>query len=202
MTEQDVMNFARYALDQETKASDGIHSSYTSGGVGNNSISKFGVGAKEAGFFLGNRVKVVSKNKDTDYLCEMTMDEKEYEKRYKSNQSVYSGVLHKATTIQSLLYPEHETGPNPNGNGNLTAATQMSGESEELKNLIKSHYTLNPDQFTMILIRVRPNLVPKLMQRELQICLELASINYFVLHPEHKPNIVISENKYQNPTML
>lgn len=194
MTQQDVMNFARYALDQETKAADGIHSSYTDGGVGNHSISKFGVGAKEAGFFLGDRMTVVSKNRDVDYICELTLDEKEYEQRYKNQQSVYGGKLHKANSVEALLYPQR--------GADYSSASQASSETEELKTIIKAHCAVNPDQFTMIIIRVRPNLVPQLMQKELKICLELAAINYFVLHPEHKPNVVISERKYQNPGLL
>ena len=61
MTSDTIKQFATYALDRETR------SMQSTGRAG---IGRFGVGAKQAGFYLGNRIRVITKCKDNEKVME------------------------------------------------------------------------------------------------------------------------------------
>ncbi|XP_059139967.1 structural maintenance of chromosomes flexible hinge domain-containing protein 1-like [Physella acuta] len=59
----------------------------------NSDISYFGVGGKQAVFFIGNATRMISKPKDSTDVHEMVISKEEFEKREKNNQSIYSGFI-------------------------------------------------------------------------------------------------------------
>lgn len=183
MNESDLKNFATYSLDQESR---GIAHDINQR---QNHISKFGVGAKEAGFFLGDRIRVISKIATEENIYEMCMDEKEYETRYRQGEAVYNGQIHRITKAIDLL--------------KTTSETQTILSMDELKNLelvkyINTHCQSN-NHYTIIIIHLRSSEVSKFEFRHNNIFEELSLIYHFYLFPEHNPNIVINEQKYQKP---
>ncbi|XP_076437622.1 structural maintenance of chromosomes flexible hinge domain-containing protein 1-like [Babylonia areolata] len=60
----------------------------------NSDISYFGVGGKQAIFFIGNSTRMISKPKGSFDVHELIISKEEFEKREKNNQSIYSGVIH------------------------------------------------------------------------------------------------------------
>ena len=178
MTESDLKSFATYSFDQESRGI--IHNDFER----HSHISKFGVGAKEAGFFLGDSFRVITKSKQSS-VCEMLMDEAEYERRFKTNCSVYEGQIHKFDNVDMLLKAE------------ILSNEELLNEN--LKDLLIKTAAAAEDQYTVIIIRIRPQECVKLVQRYLEIFNELALIYHFYLHPEHDVNTVIKEDKYQKP---
>jgi hypothetical protein len=52
-------------------------------------ISFFGVGSKNAAFYLGGSVKVVTRSADSDYVHELCIRGAELERRYREGAAVY-----------------------------------------------------------------------------------------------------------------
>ena len=65
MNADDLTNFATYSYDRKSRGL--IECNETS-------ISKFGVGAKQAGFYLGERLRIVTKCRDDDKVRELILD--------------------------------------------------------------------------------------------------------------------------------
>ena len=86
MTTSDIKTFATYAWAQEARGLEAAPIYNTS------SISKFGVGAKEAGFFLGDRIHLLSKPRLSDgvhdKVLDFALDETEIKQRSDSTQDV------------------------------------------------------------------------------------------------------------------
>jgi len=183
MTEEDLKCFAKYSFDQESR---GIQHNV---GERNNHISKFGVGAKEAGFYLGNKLRVVTRAGGAGAcMHELSMDEGEYAKRFGRQENVFLGHIHRLPDASSLL-----------GEG-----SEIFSEDEQrvtdLMDHIARHESAHP-QFAMIILRLRPEIVPKFDERFYHIFSELGLIYHYYLHPEHGPNVIINEDKYQKPVM-
>lgn len=70
MCTEKLTQFAVYSLDQATRKE--IWKDKKNANKGG-FISKYGVGAKEAGFFLGDRIRVVTKQEDSNQVLEMTL---------------------------------------------------------------------------------------------------------------------------------
>ena len=76
MNERDIMRFARYCDPKE----------YEDDAAQNpTNISRFGVGSKEAGFFLGDRLHVLTKSQELDEAIELVLDESEMEEKQRTN---------------------------------------------------------------------------------------------------------------------
>ncbi|CAL1539296.1 unnamed protein product [Lymnaea stagnalis] len=59
----------------------------------NSDISYFGVGGKQAVFFIGTATRMISKPKDSADVHELSISKEEFEKREKNNQSIYTGFI-------------------------------------------------------------------------------------------------------------
>lgn len=77
--------YATYAASREAR---GYHDSAntTDGSSLSQNINKFGVGAKDAGFFLGSRITVLSKCSDSPDFQQLVMCEEEMFKKYEVDQ--------------------------------------------------------------------------------------------------------------------
>ena len=179
MTEHDLKCFAKYSFDQESRGIQHNSNERT------NHISKFGVGAKEAGFFLGDRLRVITRVAG-GCLLELSMDEKEYAARFERNENVYSGQIHREKDVQQLM------------RSGLVSADEL--RVGELAEVVDRCAQASP-QFTAIVIRLRPDVASKFDQRYELIFSELSWIHHFYLHPEHSPNVILNDPKFQKPHM-
>ncbi|XP_072175383.1 structural maintenance of chromosomes flexible hinge domain-containing protein 1-like [Diadema setosum] len=59
----------------------------------NSDISYFGVGGKQAVFFIGDSARMISKPKDSKDVHEMTVSREEFERREKNREAIYSGII-------------------------------------------------------------------------------------------------------------
>ncbi|XP_025090642.1 structural maintenance of chromosomes flexible hinge domain-containing protein 1-like isoform X1 [Pomacea canaliculata] len=59
----------------------------------NSDISYFGVGGKQAIFFIGNATRMISKSRGACDVHELTISKEEFEKREKNNEAIYSGYI-------------------------------------------------------------------------------------------------------------
>ncbi len=79
MSELDIMQFATFSLDVESRGN------YDSNSLG---ISKFGVGAKHAGFYLGDSIRVLTKTKECDRILEFSLEDSKMKERYDNHDNV------------------------------------------------------------------------------------------------------------------
>lgn len=162
-----IRDFATYSLDQETRnqfAEKGDKSF----------ISKFGVGVKQAGFFLGDRVRVLTKTIDTEEVSEFSLDRESFEEKTRNKQNPYSSTIKfRRKGVSDLLYPDERS-------------------EMELVNKIMEHEEAN-NQFTTILIRLHADMSKKLRRKLSYIPLQLADIYHFQLHPENRPEHMVGE---------
>ncbi|KAK3699756.1 hypothetical protein QZH41_015606, partial [Actinostola sp. cb2023] len=59
----------------------------------NSDISYFGVGGKQAIFFIGNATRMITKTKDCTDVHELCISKEEFERREKNKESIYSGTI-------------------------------------------------------------------------------------------------------------
>jgi hypothetical protein len=132
MTTDAIKTFATYAYGQEARA-DAVSSSNTS------NISKFGVGAKQAGFYLGERIHLVTRprGRDPNQIMDFVMSEEAFQQRFEAQDSlVYTDNIN-ITDIgseSSLWLPNYPT---------------------RLLD-IKRRLEASGDSFTMMIIRLHP----------------------------------------------
>ncbi|KAH9491932.1 Structural maintenance of chromosomes flexible hinge domain-containing protein 1 [Bulinus truncatus] len=75
----------------------------------NSDISYFGVGGKQAVFFIGTSTRMISKPKDSTDVHELIISKEEFEKREKNNQSIYTGYIrNRKPGDSSHINPEDE----------------------------------------------------------------------------------------------
>ncbi|XP_030829849.1 structural maintenance of chromosomes flexible hinge domain-containing protein 1-like [Strongylocentrotus purpuratus] len=59
----------------------------------NSDISYFGVGGKQAAFYIGDSARMISKPKDSKDVHEMLVSKEEFERREKNKEDIYSDVI-------------------------------------------------------------------------------------------------------------
>ncbi|BFZ21319.1 hypothetical protein BsWGS_24357 [Bradybaena similaris] len=75
----------------------------------NSDISYFGVGGKQAVFFIGNATRMISKPKNSKDVHELTISKEEFEKKEKNHQSIYTGFIrNRQPGDYSHISPEDE----------------------------------------------------------------------------------------------
>ena len=180
MDQADLTTFATYSLDQETRnqrPDDATDTSF---------ISKFGVGAKQAGFFLGNRIRVITKKATSEgKVLELTMDETEFEKKQREGADVYTGIIEKRRVGDQQLTKEDER------------------QHPDMLEYIKSHEE-NNETFTIVVIRLKYLTLSSLTSKigdsdKFRYCslpFELAQIYHFHMHPDNTPDKVINRDKF------
>lgn len=169
MNEAGLKNFATFALSKEfrgEKPKDDTERTF---------IGKFGVGAKQGGFFLGDRIRALTRSSAAEagdgWLC-FTLDAEELIQRQRNNQNVYEGEIVSFSSAEEVL-----------------ARDEL--ECADLVRHVNAHVAHVSGHGAIFVIRMKPSVVDYF--RRSQNCQEferqLADIHYFHLHPAHRPNL-------------
>lgn len=167
MDKDGLQSFATYSLDQETRNN-------RPGEKDRSFISKFGVGVKQAGFFLGDRIKVLTKVKHEAAVREFSLSKEEFAERSRNNENVYSGSI----KLRSK--------------GNMQFMNADEAKVGKMIDSIRTHET-NHEQFTIFVIRMNDDIIRRLFRSRCfeKVPSELAEIYHFHLHPEHKADRIV-----------
>ncbi|KAJ7338716.1 hypothetical protein JRQ81_012618 [Phrynocephalus forsythii] len=99
MTSKQLNNWAVYRLSKFTRQGEveSDHSGYVRPPVAprslNSDISYFGVGGKQAVFFVGQSARMISKPSYSQDVHELVLSKEEFEKKEKNKESVYTGYI-------------------------------------------------------------------------------------------------------------
>ena len=166
------------------------------------SISKFGVGGTEAGFFIGSSMSIITRSEKeittdkskSDPLLEFTMDEEVFKERWSAEggSSVYKD------TVKGRL-------PIVKGGRSSSASTSSYSESDlpnSLKNLVEElELETRSESFTYVALKMRRAHSSKFYENGsvlTALCKQIAhTFNYFI-NPEHLPPDVAEEEKRWN----
>eukprot|EP00605_Chrysophyceae_sp_TOSAG23-4_P001164 GSChrysophyteH1.ASY1.ANO1.1272.1 assembled CDS len=181
MDKKDIKEFATYSLDQKTR-------NLTDAPF----IGKFGVGAKQSGFFLGDRIRVISR-KNSGPIHEVILDESEFEERHASNRKVYETVIHTRSAHSKSQMKQFTPGDEK--------------EEEKMQDFIEKHECesdsedafAHKDHFTIIIIKLKREVVQGLcvLGRYREVPCELAQVYHFHLHPKNLPQRIIDSDKFK-----
>jgi hypothetical protein len=181
----DVEAFATFSLDQKTRGT-------TPTPNDSSFISKFGVGSKQAGFFLGDRITLISKKHNESKFLKFSLDYRNFQEKYAAKQNVYSDNVTKFPVREKNFFNQPK---------------DIERSHEGLLNQIYLHQEKYSDQYAIFIIRLRPEILQKLLEkgryqmRNLvartsnnaassqnvthDLVKEIGEIYYFHLHPEH-----------------
>jgi DNA topoisomerase VI subunit B len=173
MNVQTIKEFATYSLDQESR--------YKMPRENETSfIGKFGVGAKQAGFYLGSRIKLFSKPKDSflesAVVYSFCLDGEELQSRYEQQQVIYEGNVHCSPVSNDI---------------------ELSGDEavyNQMEELIQNHLrsVLHGSAF---IIKLRPEIIKKLSEMdEGMLATEIKEIYHFHIHPENSFHVGVKGN--------
>uniref|UniRef100_A0A8C5ZDK9 Structural maintenance of chromosomes flexible hinge domain containing 1 n=1 Tax=Marmota marmota marmota TaxID=9994 RepID=A0A8C5ZDK9_MARMA len=110
MTSKQLNNWAVYRLSKFTRQGDfeSDHSGYVRPVPVprslNSDISYFGVGGKQAVFFVGQSARMISKPAESQDVHELVLSKEDFEKKEKNKEAIYSGYIRnrKVKTIKTL----------------------------------------------------------------------------------------------------
>ncbi|RZK32765.1 MAG: hypothetical protein EOO63_00245, partial [Hymenobacter sp.] len=159
MTADDIKAFATFALDRRTRQ---ILPSNPGEGT---SISKFGVGAKQAGFYLGSNIAILTKTRSVDHVLTFVMDEEEFEQRHQGKQSLYTGNINTYSNLNDYEAETLERGSWPNPLWDHL-------HSQAVK-----------ENFTSVVVELRAEIASLMSRNYQRVSEELTDIYYFHLHP-------------------
>ena len=77
----ELTHFATFSLDQDAKGN-------KPNTADQSMISKYGVGAKQGGFFLGSKLHIITTKSKKRGVLEMEMDEEVFDERYNNHEDV------------------------------------------------------------------------------------------------------------------
>ncbi|KAK9820414.1 hypothetical protein WJX72_010046 [[Myrmecia] bisecta] len=129
-------------------------------------LSFFGVGSKNAAFFMGKSIKIVTKPAASQYVHELCIVAAELEQRYKNSQAVYEeDILHRCPGSASTITPIEQP----------FAMVQdwVAAESEAEVG------------FTRVVVgQLKPDIMEQIADAEQaqQVCRDLAHIYHYYLH--------------------
>lgn len=173
MDQEELSEFAVHALSQEARESRGGTKRSAQNSV---KISKFGVGAKQAGFFLGNKIRVVTKKMSTS-VREFSIDLGVMDKEFLENgisRNLYRGQILEREPKRFVPGDENEY-------------QKMVDECVE-------HERSN-EQFTYIIVRLheirRKELLPAVAVT--QFSTDIACIYHFFMFPNHLPQVLCAK---------
>ena len=165
MDQQKLTEYATFALEQDMR-----------GTTGKEFISKFGVGAKQAGFYIGDRIAIKTRKRNQPIL-EFVIDEARLEQRAQEKGAVFR---------DSIVIREE---PDPESEGLSPMEKYIARHQRE-----HSH-------FTVIILRMRPH-VESSMRRNPDIAeslsKDLADIYHFHLHPNDLPNSLVRSERFHD----
>lgn len=166
MNKHKLREFATFALEQDMR--------YTQG---KDFISKFGVGAKQAGFYLGDRITIITRKRN-EPLLEFVIDEARLKQRAEEKANVFR---------DSIVVRD----------GSLDVSTIDTSKSMMMQ-YIQEHQSSN-SHFTVIILRMRPHISRQMMSHPVEISLskELADIYHFHLHPNDLPDNAVREERFK-----
>ncbi|CAN0422834.1 unnamed protein product, partial [Ectocarpus fasciculatus] len=168
MDQQKLKEYATFALGQDMR-----------GTAGKEFISKFGVGAKQAGFYIGDRIAIKTRKRNEPIL-EFVIDERRLEQRSQEKGAVFRD------SIVVRGEPDREAAP----------AEGLSSMEE----YITRHQREN-SHFTVIILRMRPHIETS-MRRSPDITVslskDLADIYHFHLHPNDLPNALVRSERFHD----
>lgn len=148
---EEIQAFATFSLDKKTRGQAPTDEKDTS------FISKFGVGSKQAGFFLGDRITVVSKKKDDELIYKFHLDAERFQHKYQSKENVYYDhvMRYNANSIQERKQE------------NELFVDEVEATSYMLTEHVYQHIKENKQQFAIFIIKLRPEIRQKLLQKRI-----------------------------------
>ncbi|XP_021120852.1 structural maintenance of chromosomes flexible hinge domain-containing protein 1 isoform X2 [Heterocephalus glaber] len=108
MTSKQLNNWAVYRLSKFTRQGDfeSDHSGYVRPVPVprslNSDISYFGVGGKQAVFFVGQSARMISKPADSQDVHELVLSKEDFEKKEKNKEAIYSGYIRNRKPCDSV----------------------------------------------------------------------------------------------------
>ena len=137
---------------------------------------------------LGDCIHVLTKTIGKTEVSELKIDSAELKERYERNDSVYKGKI----IIRDKLNILKEIKTNDNFFSN-------DGVVSSMKDLIITQISTQ-EHYTIMIIKLNHDSIARLSNNQSYLYLtdELAHIYHFHLHPEHRPNNVITLPKF-NP---
>jgi hypothetical protein len=174
MDQKTIEQFATYSLDKATR---GIMPEYSK----QTNIGKFGVGAKQAAFYFGDRVRVITKCKKSEKVMEFSLDRNEFEERHKNNEDVYKDEIKVRSLGDDSLVPRDE---------------RAIGVMQDVLN----EHEMKHENFTILVIRLHPKIVKQMLHDDKYRDLpnELAEIYHYHLHPEHTISEITKIPKFKD----
>lgn len=132
-------------------------------------ISKFGVGIKQAGFFLGDRIRCLTKMKHLTQTHVFQLSKEEFKKRARSQLNVYEAAIKRREPGGSQYTPDDEK--------------YLGFLMDEIK-----QHELSHESFTIFILKLNQPIAKKILEdnKYRKLPMELAEIYHFHLHPEHK----------------
>lgn len=125
----------------------------------NSEISYFGVGGKQAIFFIGQATRMITKPKDSKDVHELCISKEEFEKKEKNKEFVYSGVIRNRKPGDASHIPHEEI----------------------MKKVIAEE--IGKDSFTCVAIwGICPDHVQYLKHNYRRWCTQLAHIYHYYVH--------------------
>lgn len=178
MTRSTIEEFATYALDRKTRK-------LGTEDKGRSAIGKFGVGAKQAAFYLGNKMRVITKRKENPRVMEFVFDTEVLEANFVEKRDVYAGLINVRDIGDDSLFSEDEKA------------------IETMQAALREHEE-NNENFTIIVIRMHRHMVRQMLNNDRYNVLsnELAEIYHYHLHPEHSPKEIMKMAKFINTSGL
>ena len=167
-----IKEFATYGLDRRTRGIFETHSA---------ALGKFGVGAKQAGFYLGDRIRLLTKCKGDDQVKEFLLDSKTMKEKFEGNEAIYEGHVKCREKGDNPFLPEDESCVN---------ALQIA---------VKGHVE-RYDSFTIFIIRMHAEKVRQLLgdDKYRDVPNQLAQIYHFHLFPEDLPANITRSDTIKN----
>ncbi|KAM8966908.1 structural maintenance of chromosomes flexible hinge domain-containing protein 1 [Pelodytes ibericus] len=114
MNTTQLRNWAVYRLSKFTRSVDALRDEvgYVRPGAVprslNSDISYFGVGGKQAVFFVGQSARIITKTSDSKDVHEFVLSKEDFEKREKNKESIYSGFIRNRKPSDSSHVTEDE----------------------------------------------------------------------------------------------
>jgi hypothetical protein len=160
-----IQEFATYSLDQASRGKKAGTSDTTF-------IGKFGVGAKQAGFYLGTRITLFTRPHAGDVLDSVyhfCLDEDVLKQRQSNGEIAFGGTVFKIPTVsiaQNLPFPE--------------------SRYSTLHEVLLDHFSHNRCGSAFV-INLRPDIVKKLKSSkdDKQFQIDIKNIYHCQLHPDH-----------------
>lgn len=156
-----IKEFATFSLDQETRNNVAQENDKSF-------IGKFGVGAKQAGFYLGTRIKLFTKTNNESNMLTFSLDSDDLQRRYSEQISVYEGTVRKVPLTSSMNILQED-----------------ENYFKDMNGIILQHLN-EVSQGTTFVIKLRPEISSRLREMtENMLAKQIAEIYHFHLHPEH-----------------